>query len=100
MGIGDENEPTGEDYIFGDQHTNGMQFTPIINNNNNLLSDIKVFDATNLMLMSYHLNQTESSNDLIGSISTVRYDAVDKFNGTGKSQNVSMAFYQIYSMYG
>ena len=57
MGLDNELDATSIEHMFDDSHSNGMQFEPSVDNNNNILSQIKVVDATNLLLMTYDKTQ-------------------------------------------
>ncbi len=48
-GLGDEFAETSVEHEFNLTHTNGMQFKPLVDNFNEELTQLKVFDATNLL---------------------------------------------------
>ena len=99
QGLDDELSPTEEQNLLQSQHnTNGMQFMPNVDNNDNLLGAINVMDPTNLMLMTY--NKDGEADAFSNTIDIELYTAAVPYDGQGPSEDVSLAFQQLYSMYG
>ena len=72
MGLTDELAPSDDNNIFGVDHSNGMQFVPSVDTlHDNELDDIKVFDASNLMLSTYE--EGRFSYALTDHVDVVRY---------------------------
>ena len=66
-----------------------MQFMPTIYNENKLLDELFVFDASNLMLNTYgQKEKIEATGDFLNKIQTVRYNISTPFSG----QSVAMAY--------
>ena len=81
MGLnGEQLLPSDTDNQLLDSHSNGMQFEPNVNNDDNILEALKVMDATNLMLMKYDKDQQVSQ--LKDNTDIERYIASELYNGT------------------
>ena len=86
-GMEDELDQRQKEYFFNETSTNGMQFRPTIDNGNEQLDELKVFDAGNLLFTTFKDPKMVDSES--HGINIWRYNAETSFNG---NQNVSMAY--------
>ena len=94
-GIEDELDESGEQYEFGNDHTNGMQFRPLVDNFNQELSHLHVYDSTNLLLRDY--KDGNKVDEGPNGVRIFRYNASSPFDGT---QDVLLAYNSLYKIYG
>jgi len=81
-GLDEELTATSDEHLLGKDHTNGMQFEPSVDISKSVLSQIKILDASNLLLSSY--NETSQNYKVHHEITIVQYNSSDLIDGSGR----------------